>query len=284
MPNISRTYGRVTVESKQLLKMFEENINCDVTILAKDTKIRAHSLLLREASSVFGKLLKADSTEPQILPLDSPLCNKLLCDVIRYLYSGVIEVKGRDALVLLEFAHNYKLNELRANVEDFLKAELAEEDAVNVVATHGKFFSDETRTELEKRAAEQRRKWKAPIWPPSDYILNMKPATLISFLKSPTVSCDDELQVFKLVVEWWKRNATERIGDVTRVLKAVNEADLDLADVTDILKDINVLHSAQHPLSMFLNSLKSISLTELRKQRPRMECGQKLLMYLGLGL
>jgi hypothetical protein len=98
---------------------------CDCTLILNNEEIRAHRLILANASRFFENVFTAEMVESHTSRVEiSPDPGGLFRKVLDYLYSGRIEIADHEIVPLIYHATHYSISELKKCLIEKLESEL----------------------------------------------------------------------------------------------------------------------------------------------------------------
>ena len=126
-------------------QFFNENMFTDVTLTCGGKEFKCSSMVLAENSLVFEKMFtilgyRESCTNSAIIPgIDDTTFEK----VIRFLYSGYIELQPSNVLEVFNFANQYDVTPLRHACGDYLFEKVTPESVMNPLWMTAKMFNSE---------------------------------------------------------------------------------------------------------------------------------------------
>ena len=126
-------------------QFFEEQSYADVTLICGEKEFKCSSFILGENSSVFQTMFKHSGFKEA--KTNSATINGIevttLERVIRFLYSGSIDLEPSNILEVLNFANQYDITPLRDACGDYLFEKVTPESVMNPLWTTAKIFQAE---------------------------------------------------------------------------------------------------------------------------------------------
>ena len=136
------TYSSTAAKRSYFL---DEEMYADVTLTCEGRKFRCNSLILAENSSVFEAMFgqsgfkESKTKSVEIHGIEVTTLERL----IRFLYSGSIELGPSNILEVLNFANQYDVTPLRDACGDYLFESVTPESVMNPLWMTAKMFNAE---------------------------------------------------------------------------------------------------------------------------------------------
>lgn len=202
--------------------------------------IPAHKLILAARSEYFraqfyGGFREEKQNEVYLLDVASPASFKLL---LRYIYTGQLAISSSQEEIVLDIlglAHKYMLNDLEEAISNHLRNSLSISNACLYYDTSIIFqlpiLARECKSFIDKNALNI-------LQHESFYSLS---ASSLKEMLSRDSFCAQEVDIYKAVLEWIKRNPSASKEAVNNVLSCVRLSLLSIEDILTVVRPSNLL-------------------------------------------
>lgn len=142
--------------------------------------------------------------------VDGPTLKSIIC----YIYAGYIELTKDNIENVLSAASGMELVALEEKCAEYLQENLTNENCVNTLLLADRYSLNQPKKSALSRVCTHFE------YIPTDYILPMSSDSLLQILKSDKIQIP-ETKIFECLVEWVKKNETERAKFVPEHLKYI---------------------------------------------------------------
>ncbi|XP_038648038.1 kelch-like protein 2 isoform X1 [Scyliorhinus canicula] len=222
--DVSEKQGPVTVNPRHMKKAFKvmnelrsHNLLCDVTLVAEDTEIPAHRVVLAACSPYFhamftGEMSESKAKRVRIKEVDSWTLNIL----IDYVYTAELQVTEENVQVLLPAAGLLQLQDVRKTCCDFLESQLHPTNCLGIRA----FADMHACTELLNQANTYAEQHFSEVVL-GDEFLNLGIDQVCSLIASDMLTISSEEKVFEATISWVKHDKEPRQEHMARLMEHV---------------------------------------------------------------
>ncbi|RVE44844.1 hypothetical protein evm_010499, partial [Chilo suppressalis] len=209
--------GHSEVTLKNLFHYFQSQKLCDVALIAGGCSIPAHKIILASCSEYFaamftGSLKEAQLTEITLERVDSQALQAL----VRYCYTGTIELREDTVEVLLSTASLLQLNTVTDACCAFLKKQLDPCNCLGIAL----FAEQQSCMNLHKSAMEYTYQHFMQVVKQQEF-LSLQAEQLASLLKSDDLNVISEENVFESLMIWVQHEIANREQHLATLLKLV---------------------------------------------------------------
>uniref|UniRef100_UPI00398EF828 kelch-like protein 2 isoform X2 n=1 Tax=Pristiophorus japonicus TaxID=55135 RepID=UPI00398EF828 len=222
--DVSEKQCPVTVNPHHMKKAFKvmnelrsQNLLCDVTLVAEDTEIPAHRVVLAACSPYFhamftGEMSESKAKRVRIKEVDSWTLNIL----IDYVYTAEIQVTEENVQVLLPAAGLLQLQDVRKTCCDFLESQLHPTNCLGIRA----FADMHACTELLNQANTYAEQHFSEVVLGEEF-LNLGIDQVCSLIASDMLTISSEEKVFEAAISWVKHDKEPRQEHMARLMEHV---------------------------------------------------------------
>ena len=183
---------------------------CDVTLEVgsgdDQARLKAHRIVLCAASPFFCNALNSDMKEKRegVIRLDET-SKAVMEGVLEYLYTGYVDINGRNAYDLFAKADYFILPSLKTLSANFIMQTVSLVNCVKVYYFATKYQCEE----LQKRASDFILKNFVAVAGTEDF-LNLSSKEVGEWIASDEIIVEGEEKVFEVVVEWVEKNGCKK--------------------------------------------------------------------------
>ncbi|XP_078398287.1 kelch-like protein 2 isoform X2 [Cetorhinus maximus] len=222
--DVSEKQCPVTVNPRHMKKAFKvmnelrsQNLLCDVTLVAEDTEIPAHRVVLAACSPYFhamftGEMSESKAKRVRIKEVDSWTLNIL----IDYVYTAELQVTEENVQVLLPAAGLLQLQDVRKTCCDFLESQLHPTNCLGIRA----FADMHACTELLNQANTYAEQHFSEVVLGEEF-LNLGIDQVCSLIASDMLTISSEEKVFEAAISWVKHDKEPRQEHMARLMEHV---------------------------------------------------------------
>ena len=244
-------------------QFFDEQSYADVTLICGEKEFKCSSLILGENSSVFQTMFKhsgfkeAKTNSATINGIEVTTLEK----VIRFLYSGSIDLEPSNILEVLNFANQYDITPLRDACGDYLFENVTPESVMSPLWTTAKIFQAEKlgrnclNYSLENFTLSNFKQLHE-----TQGFLECGDDLIVELLLHPDIKIFNERDVMMAIFDWMMFDQQNRVTKAFKMLDECLRKDfIDLEDIQAAYRRYteefdDVTHAA---LSQFMSSLAS---------------------------
>ncbi|XP_041045871.1 kelch-like protein 2 isoform X2 [Carcharodon carcharias] len=222
--DVSEKQCPVTVNPRHMKKAFKvmnelrsQKLLCDVTLVAEDTEIPAHRVVLAACSPYFhamftGEMSESKAKRVRIKEVDSWTLNIL----IDYVYTAELQVTEENVQVLLPAAGLLQLQDVRKTCCDFLESQLHSTNCLGIRA----FADMHACTELLNQANTYAEQHFSEVVLGEEF-LNLGIDQVCSLIASDMLTISSEEKVFEAAISWVKHDKEPREEHMARLMEHV---------------------------------------------------------------
>ncbi|KAL0830632.1 hypothetical protein ABMA28_002774 [Loxostege sticticalis] len=209
--------GHSEITLKNIFQYFQSQKLCDVALIAGGCRIPAHKVMLASCSEYFaamftGSLREAQLTEITLERVDSQALQAL----VRYCYTGTIELREETVEVLLSTASLLQLNTVTDACCAFLKKQLDPCNCLGIAL----FAEQQSCMNLHKSALEYTYQHFMQVVKHQEF-LSLQTDQLASLLKSDDLNVVTEENVFESLMTWVQHDSANREQYLPTLLKLI---------------------------------------------------------------
>ena len=225
---------------QELLSLSEDRIDADVIIRVENQKILAHKFVLDTNSSI----MKLDNIYFEVaekkfhVTLSEEFGDKfeLLCDIVKSLYTGVIEVKDEDANLVYKFAKSYNVEWLKSKMLNQYESMLSHKTFVTVFQFAHTICCDDVKAlcldYLTERVCHTLMN-NGELLRTDYYCIKT-----ICSAKATKFANLSEMKKFELVCRWFESNVPDRICHLENLLSVIEFNIMTGAELTRVFDRI----------------------------------------------
>nr|XP_021493525.1 kelch-like protein 2 isoform X3 [Meriones unguiculatus] len=208
----------VSLRAEMVLKSFsDQNLLCDVTIVAEDMEIPAHRVVLAACSPYFhamftGEMSESRAKRVRIKEVDGWTLRML----IDYVYTAEIQVTEENVQVLLPAAGLLQLQDVKKTCCEFLESQLHPVNCLGIRA----FADMHACTDLLNKANTYAEQHFADVVL-SEEFLNLGIEQVCSLISSDKLTISSEEKVFEAVIAWVNHDKDVRQEFMARLMEHV---------------------------------------------------------------
>ncbi|XP_043554405.1 kelch-like protein 2 isoform X2 [Chiloscyllium plagiosum] len=222
--DVSEKQCPVTVNPRHMKNAFKvmnelrsQNLLCDVTLVADDTEISAHRVVLAACSPYFhamftGEMSESKAKRVRIKEVDS----WTLSILVDYVYTAELQVTEENVQVLLPAAGLLQLQDVRKTCCDFLESQLHPSNCLGIRA----FADMHACTELLNQANKYAEQHFSEVVLGEEF-LNLGIDQVCSLIASDMLTISSEEKVFEAAISWVKHDKEPRQEHMARLMENV---------------------------------------------------------------
>ncbi|XP_072432481.1 kelch-like protein 2 isoform X2 [Chiloscyllium punctatum] len=222
--DVSEKQCPVTVNPRHMKNAFKvmnelrsQNLLCDVTLVAEDTEISAHRVVLAACSPYFhamftGEMSESKAKRVRIKEVDS----WTLSILVDYVYTAELQVTEENVQVLLPAAGLLQLQDVRKTCCDFLESQLHPSNCLGIRA----FADMHACTELLNQANKYAEQHFSEVVLGEEF-LNLGIDQVCSLIASDMLTISSEEKVFEAAISWVKHDKEPRQEHMARLMENV---------------------------------------------------------------
>ena len=192
---------------KRLNMQRRQNYLCDITLVAKEgNEFKAHRNVISAASPFFSKLLNSDMREKEegVIRFEE-ISESILGVIVKFIYTGSIEVNRKNAKNLIIAADYLLLESLKVIAGRFLEKQMSNYNCISTL-----HFAEKYRCqELVLRSTNFIQDNFTSV-AMSDEFLNLDSEEVEKWISSENILVAAEEDVFRIIVNWIEQNKGER--------------------------------------------------------------------------
>ena len=192
---------------KRLNMQRRQNYLCDITLVAKEgNEFKAHKNVISAASPFFSKLLNSDMREKEegVIRFEE-ISESILGVIVKFIYTGSIEVNRKNAKNLIIAADYLLLESLKVIAGRFLEKQMSKYNCISTL-----HFAEKYRCqELVLRSTNFIQDNFTSV-AMSDEFLNLDAEEVEKWISSENILVAAEEDVFRIIVNWVEQNKGER--------------------------------------------------------------------------
>ncbi|XP_060688752.1 kelch-like protein 2 isoform X2 [Hemiscyllium ocellatum] len=202
---------------KVMNELRSQNLLCDVTLVAEDTEISAHRVVLAACSPYFhamftGEMSESKAKRVRIKEVDS----WTLSILVDYVYTAELQVTEENVQVLLPAAGLLQLQDVRKTCCDFLESQLHPSNCLGIRA----FADMHACTELLNQANKYAEQHFSEVVLGEEF-LNLGIDQVCSLIASDMLTISSEEKVFEAAISWVKHDKEPRQEHMARLMENV---------------------------------------------------------------
>ena len=192
---------------KRLNMQRRQNYLCNITLVAKEgNEFKAHKNVISAASPFFSKLLNSDMREKEegVIRFEE-ISESILGVIVKFIYTGSIEVNRKNAKNLIIAADYLLLESLKVIAGRFLEKQMSKYNCISTL-----HFAEKYRCqELVLRSTNFIQDNFTSV-AMSDEFLNLDAEEVEKWISSENILVAAEEDVFRIIVNWVEQNKGER--------------------------------------------------------------------------
>ena len=192
---------------KRLNMQRRQNYLCDITLVAKEgNEFKAHRNVISAASPFFSKLLNSDMREKEegVIRFEE-ISESILGVIVKFIYTGSIEVNRKNAKNLIIAADYLLLESLKVIAGRFLEKQMSNYNCISTLHFAEKYQCQEL--VLRSTNFIQDNFTSVAM---SDEFLNLDSEEVEKWISSENILVAAEEDVFRIIVNWIEQNKGER--------------------------------------------------------------------------
>ena len=192
---------------KRLNMQRRQNYLCNITLVAKEgNEFKAHKNVISAASPFFSKLLNSDMREKEegVIRFEE-ISESILGVIVKFIYTGSIEVNRKNAKNLIIAADYLLLESLKVIAGRFLEKQMSKYNCISTL-----HFAEKYRCqELVLRSTNFIQDNFTSV-AMSDEFLNLDAEEVEKWISSENILVAAEEDVFRIIANWIEQNKGER--------------------------------------------------------------------------
>ena len=192
---------------KRLNMQRRQNYLCDITLVAKEgNEFKAHRNVISAASPFFSKLLNSDMREKEegVIRFEE-ISESILGVIVKFIYTGSIEVNRKNAKNLIIAADYLLLESLKVIAGRFLEKQMSNYNCISTLHFAEKYQCQEL--VLRSTNFIQDNFTSVAM---SDEFLNLDSEEVEKWISNENILVAAEEDVFRIIVNWIEQNKGER--------------------------------------------------------------------------
>ena len=192
---------------KRLNMQRRQNYLCDITLVAKEgNEFKAHKNILSAASPFFSKLFNSDMREKEegVIRFEE-ISESILGVIVKFIYTGSIEVNRKNAKNLIIAADYLLLESLKVIAGRFLEKQMSNDNGISTFHFAEKYRCQELVLRSTKFIQDN-----FTSVANSDEFLNLDAEEVEKWISSENILVAAEEDVFRIIVNWVEQNKGER--------------------------------------------------------------------------
>ncbi|CAG9787729.1 unnamed protein product [Diatraea saccharalis] len=209
--------GHSETALKNIFQYFQSQKLCDVTLIAGGCRIPAHKVMLASCSEYFAAMFTGSLKESQLTEITlERVDSQALQALIRYCYTGTIELREETVEILLSTANLLQLNTVIEACCTFLKKQLDPCNSLGIAL----FAEQQSCMNLHKSAMEYTYQHFMQVVKHQEF-LSLQTEQLSSLLKSDDLNVITEENVFESMMTWVQHDIANREHHLATLLKLI---------------------------------------------------------------
>ena len=192
---------------KRLNMQRRQNYLCDITLVAKEgNEFKAHRNVISAASPFFSKLLNSDMREKEegVIRFEE-ISESILGVIVKFIYTGSIEVNRKNAKNLIIAADYLLLESLKVIAGRFLEKQMSNYNCISTLHFAEKYRCQELVLRSTNFIQDN-----FTFVAKSDEFLNLDAEEVEKWISSENILVAAEEDVFRIIVNWVEQNKGER--------------------------------------------------------------------------
>ena len=192
---------------KRLNMQRRQNYLCDITLVAKEgNEFKAHRNVISAASPFFSKLLNSDMREKEerVIRFEE-ISESILGVIVKFIYTGSIEVNRKNAKNLIIAADYLLLESLKVIAGRFLEKQMSNDNGISTFHFAEKYRCQELVLRSTNFIQDN-----FTFVAQSDEFLNLDAKEVEKWISSENILVAAEEDVFRIIVNWVEQNKGER--------------------------------------------------------------------------
>ena len=230
---------------KRLNMQRRQNYLCDITLVAKEgNEFKAHRNVISAASPFFSKLLNSDMREKEegVIRFEE-ISESILGVIVKFIYTGSIEVNRENAMNLIIAADYLLLESLKVIAGRFLEKQMSNYNCISTLHFAEKYGCQEL--VLRSTNFIQDNFTSVAM---SDEFLNLDVEEVEKWISSENILVAAEEDVFRIIVNWVEQNKGERKDKFEQLFRHVR---LVLLSRDSLLSDVVTNELVTEHFSLF---------------------------------
>eukprot|EP00735_Rhodelphis_limneticus_P002014 TRINITY_DN12754_c0_g1::TRINITY_DN12754_c0_g1_i1::g.28718::m.28718 TRINITY_DN12754_c0_g1::TRINITY_DN12754_c0_g1_i1::g.28718 ORF type:complete len:313 (+),score=25.69,sp/O60662/KLH41_HUMAN/33.33/3e-25,BTB/PF00651.26/5.1e-28,BTB/PF00651.26/1.6e+03,BACK/PF07707.10/7.7e+03,BACK/PF07707.10/7.2e+02,BACK/PF07707.10/3.2e-11,DUF4351/PF14261.1/1.8e+03,DUF4351/PF14261.1/0.53 TRINITY_DN12754_c0_g1_i1:90-1028(+) len=210
LPESKITHADKPLLSKRIDTLYDREEFSDVIIIADDVRIRCHRAILACWSDYFRAMFLSGMRETNMKEIILQDVNPTIVTlVLRYIYSGEIEITSTTVIHIMDLALRWQLDSLAKACSLFLSNSVDPATCCTLLLQNSLAFP----TELLHSIASIR--FDDLIKVP--HFLELPEMIIMKLLESDALNTSSEINVFKAAMDWYDHQITNRISNWSAV-------------------------------------------------------------------
>ncbi|XP_073968463.1 kelch-like protein 5 [Rhodnius prolixus] len=218
-----------------LMKMYKHfllNQLTDVTLIAGETTVRAHRLVLSSASDYFSAMFTGDLVESRQEKIElHGVCGVALKDLVNYCYTGQVELREDSVETLLATASLLGLNKVVEACSGFLRQQLDPSNCIGIAL----FADSRNCLDLRDAAIKFIAEHFVEVLKNQEF-LTLPAVEVAKLLKSDELNVPSEEDIFYGVMSWVEYDKDSRSKDIANLLQCVKLPLLSPSFLADVVE------------------------------------------------
>ncbi|XP_014251067.1 kelch-like protein 5 isoform X2 [Cimex lectularius] len=204
----------------------------DVTLIAGDTKIGAHRIVLSSASDYFSAMFTSDLIESRSTEVElHSVCGSALNELVRYCYTGKVELREDSVETILSTASLLGLGQVVEACSNFLKKQLDPSNCIGIAL----FADSRSCTKLRDAAVAYIAEHFVDVLKSQEFLM-LPFNEICKILSSDDLNIPSEETIFYGLMSWVQHDQENRKSDLVKLLEYVKLPLLPPAFLVDVVE------------------------------------------------
>ncbi|KAF6205181.1 hypothetical protein GE061_019348 [Apolygus lucorum] len=204
----------------------------DVTLIAGETKIRAHRLVLCSASDYFSAMFTSDLLEARQTDIElHSVCGTALRELVEYCYTGSVELREDSVETLLSTASLLGLHKVVDACSVFLRRQLDPTNCIGIAL----FADSRSCSQLHNAALSFIADHFVEVLKNQEFLM-LSAEEVGKLLASDDLNVPSEEVIFRGLMTWIHHDSDKRRSDIPKLLQYVKLPLLTAGFITDVVE------------------------------------------------